>query len=165
MPVTLEEFNAAGEDGLTQTLSKCCDAPTWVGAVLSKRPYPDREALLRTASAAARTLTPAEVDRALAAHPRIGERVSGPSPEAAWSRGEQSSVSRDQQTQVDLADANRAYEERFGRVFLICASGLDAQQILEAARGRLDNDDATEEQVVADELRKIALVRLRKVVA
>jgi len=63
-----------------------------------------------------------------------------------------------------LAEANRAYEQRFGRVFLICASGRSAEAILTAARTRLANDAVTESRVVADELRQIALLRLRKVI-
>ncbi|MDP3893302.1 2-oxo-4-hydroxy-4-carboxy-5-ureidoimidazoline decarboxylase, partial [Nocardioides sp.] len=107
----------------------------------------------------------ADIDRALAAHPRIGERAAGSGTEAAWSRGEQAAVSRDSETDRQLAEGNRAYEERFGRVFLICASGLSAEEILAALRTRLGHDEATEQAVVADELRKIALLRLGKVMA
>jgi 2-oxo-4-hydroxy-4-carboxy-5-ureidoimidazoline decarboxylase len=103
------------------------------------------------------------VDRALAAHPRIGERAAGSGTEAAWSRAEQSAVSRDSETERQLAEGNHAYEERFGRVFLICATGLSAEDVLAALRTRLGHDEVTEQAVVADELRKIALLRLGKV--
>lgn len=105
-----------------------------------------------------RELTDDEVARAVAAHPRIGERASG------WSRGEQAGVARDDRTRVALVEANHRYEQRFDRVFLICATGLTADQILAAAGTRLQNDDATECVVVADELRRIVLLRLRKVI-
>lgn len=163
--MNLAELNAAPADDLRTTLLACCDVPSWAGAVLDGRPYADTAALLATADRAARSFTPAEVDRALAAHPRIGERAQGRDTGAAWSRQEQSGVSRDERTQAELVVANRDYEDRFGRVFLVCATGLSAEEILAAARARLGHDDATEDAVVADELRKIALLRLRKVLA
>lgn len=160
--MTLEQFNTAADAEATALLLACCDVPAWADAVRTGRPYPDLDAALAAADAAARDLTPAEVERALAAHPRIGERAQGAGTEAAWSRQEQSGVARDADTQSQLLEANRAYEERFGRVFLICATGLSAEQILSAARTRLSNDAATEQAVVADELRKIAVLRLGK---
>src|SRR5680860_428851 len=84
--------------------------------------------------------------------------------EATWSRREQSGVRRSDRTAAELVDGNRAYEDRFGRVFLICASGKNAEEILEALRARLHNDPESEAAVVVDELRQIALLRLRNVV-
>ncbi len=146
------------------SLLACCDVPAWADAVLAARPCADLDDLVAAADSAARGFTPAEVDRALAAHPRIGERAQGPSATAGWSRQEQSTVSRDERTQRELLEGNRAYEERFGRVFLICATGLTGDEILASLRERLGHDDATEDAVVADELRKIALLRLRKLI-
>jgi 2-oxo-4-hydroxy-4-carboxy-5-ureidoimidazoline decarboxylase len=139
-------------------LRSCCASPAWVAAVRAERPWPDRAALLAVADAAARALSWDDVLLALAAHPRIGERVAGESREAAWSRQEQSAVSADQA----LEDANRAYEQKFGHVFLIFASGRGQEEILAAARQRLGNDEETERDVVRDELRKIALLRLER---
>jgi 2-oxo-4-hydroxy-4-carboxy-5-ureidoimidazoline decarboxylase len=101
----------------------------------------------------------------LAAHPRIGERAAGAAKEAAWSRQEQSAAasSADALTKAALADANRAYEEKFGQVFLIFASGRTQEEILAAALDRLANDEETERVIVADELRRIALLRLERV--
>ncbi|WP_034239309.1 2-oxo-4-hydroxy-4-carboxy-5-ureidoimidazoline decarboxylase, partial [Saccharomonospora iraqiensis] len=113
---------------------------------------------------AARGLGADEVDRALAAHPRIGERAEGADTESAWSRQEQAGVDAEEATRRALVEANRAYEEKFGRVFLICATGLSSDEILTALRTRLDNDPAREADVVADELRKIAVLRVRKLV-
>jgi 2-oxo-4-hydroxy-4-carboxy-5-ureidoimidazoline decarboxylase len=163
--MTLTELNDAEAGGLREALLACCDVPEWADAVLAGRPYADEDALLATADRAARNLTDAQVEQALAAHPRIGERPSGPGTGSAWSRQEQSGVSRDADTQAALVQANRDYEERFGRVFLVCATGLSSEEVLAAARARLGNDDDTERAVVADELRRIALLRLRKVLA
>jgi 2-oxo-4-hydroxy-4-carboxy-5-ureidoimidazoline decarboxylase len=160
----LDRINEVDGETLTATLLACCDVPAWADALMAERPYADDESLFAVADAAAQWFSLAEVDRALAAHPRIGERAQGASPEAGWSRQEQSSVTRDEQTQQALLAGNRAYEERFGRVFLICATGLTGDQILAALRERLAHDHVTEAAVVADELRKIALLRLRKVI-
>ena len=159
----LDRFNEEPADRLRPALLACCDVPAWADAVGDGRPYDEVSAVLATADAAARRFTPEDVDRALAAHPRIGERAEGADTEAAWSRQEQSGVSRDEVTAAALRDGNRAYEDRFGRVFLICATGLTAEEVLANLTDRLGNDDATEAAVVADELRKIALLRLRKV--
>ncbi|WP_410788728.1 2-oxo-4-hydroxy-4-carboxy-5-ureidoimidazoline decarboxylase [Kribbella sp. C-35] len=159
----LEEFNSAPTDRLRPALAACCDVPRWVDAILAKRPYGDLAALTAVADQSLRELDDNEVDRALQAHPRIGDRPQGASTEAAWSRNEQSGVGDD--ARQELADGNRQYEERFGRVFLICATGLSAAQMLDSLRTRLTHDDATEAIVVHEELRKIALLRLSKVVA
>lgn len=158
----LDHFNAAPKAELRPELLACCDVPAWADALLEARPYADLDALLAAADEAARRFDRADVDRALARHPRIGERASGQGTGSRWSRQEQSGVAAD--AKAALVEGNRSYEDRFGRVFLICATGLSAEQILENLRSRLGNDDATEASVVADELRKIALLRLRKVV-
>jgi len=160
--VSLPEFNAAPADVASAMLTACCDVPSWVDTVREGRPYAEVQSALDVADKSARSFTPDDVDRALGAHPRIGERAAGSGTEAAWSQQEQSGVSRDAQTQDALLEANRAYEERFNRVFLICASGLSGDQVQTALRARLGNDDATETAVVADELRKIALLRLER---
>ena len=159
----LEEFNSAPAAVATSALLACCDAPRWAATVRDGRPYPDRESVLDAADKAARELTDAEVDQALAAHPRIGERADGGERGADFSREEQSGVSADARLRRDLQEGNRAYEERFGRVFLICASGRSGEEVLAALGERLDNDEANEAEVVLEELRKIALLRLRKV--
>jgi 2-oxo-4-hydroxy-4-carboxy-5-ureidoimidazoline decarboxylase len=161
--VDLAEFNTAPATALTDTLLACCEAPPWAAAVRDARPYAHVDGVLAEADRAARRLNPADVERAIAAHPRIGERAEGAGTSAGWSRAEQSGVGRDATLQADLVEGNRAYEKRFGRVFLICASGLSGAQVLSSLRQRLGNDDDTERVVVAGELRKIALLRLRRV--
>ncbi|MEV6279015.1 2-oxo-4-hydroxy-4-carboxy-5-ureidoimidazoline decarboxylase [Nocardia sp. NPDC051832] len=161
---TSAAFNSTASEQLRPVLLACCDVPAWADAVLAGRPYADLDLLLEVADSAARTFTAEDVDRALAAHPRIGERANGSSVDAKWSRGEQSGVSQDLATAAALMAGNQAYEQRFGRVFLICATGLSAEQILAALQARLGNDDDTEAAVVAEELRKIAILRLRKAI-
>lgn len=160
----LQEFNSAPADRLRPMLAACCDVPRWVDGLLTKRPYGDLAALTAVADQSLRELDDAEVDRALRAHPRIGDRAQGASTESAWSRTEQSGVGEDPGVRAALAEGNREYEQRFGRVFLICATGLSAEEMLTSLRRRLTHDDATEVAVVREELRKIALLRLGKVV-
>ncbi|MEV6286146.1 2-oxo-4-hydroxy-4-carboxy-5-ureidoimidazoline decarboxylase [Kribbella sp. NPDC051770] len=160
----LRAFNSGPADRLRPMLAACCDVDRWVERVLAGRPYDDLAALTAVASRTAETFSDAEVDKALAAHPRIGDRANGNGTEAAWSRAEQSGVGDDASVRASLAEGNRAYEQRFGRVFLICATGLSAAEMLASLRERLGNDDATERAVVRDELRKIAVLRLTKVV-
>ena len=161
----LDQFNAAPTADLRPVLLACCDVPRWADAICAGRPYADPAAVVGLADAAARDLTTDEVERALAAHPRIGERAGGAHAEAAWSRQEQSGVATTTDVQQALAEGNRAYEERFGRVFLICATGLGAEEVLANLHERLDHDSETEAAVVADELRKIALLRLERVLS
>lgn len=158
----LDQLNKAPAADLRPDLLACCDVPAWADAILEARPYGDLDALVAVADKAARGFDRADVDRALAQHPRIGERAAGQDTGSKWSRQEQSGVDAD--AKEALLEGNRAYEDRFNRVFLICATGLSAEQILANLRNRLDNDEAEEAAVVADELRKIALLRLRKLV-
>ena len=161
----LPEFNVASYDVVTPALAACCDVPDWVATVRDGRPYADVDDLVDVADKAAREFSPADVDRALAAHPRIGERApqaGQDTREALWSRQEQAAATPDGDTAAALRAGNRAYEERFGRVFLICATGLSADEVLAELHWRLANDEASEAAVVAEELRKIALLRLHK---
>jgi 2-oxo-4-hydroxy-4-carboxy-5-ureidoimidazoline decarboxylase len=143
-------------------LLACCAAPAWAAAMANGRPYPDLAAVLRAADTHLARLDWAEVETALAAHPRIGERVTVPSREAAWSRREQSAAaSADPAVLSALANANVEYERVFDRVFLINATGRSAEEILVALRQRLRNDEDTERAVVRAELRGIVHLRLR----
>lgn len=162
---TLAGFNALPRADAEKDLLACCAAPAWARTVAAGRPYPDNASLRAAADAALRALTWPDVAQALAAHPRIGERAAGGGREAAWSRREQAGVTdADAATRTALAQANREYEERFGHLFLVFASGRSETDLLAAARARLAHDDETERRVVQEELRKIALLRLERLV-
>jgi 2-oxo-4-hydroxy-4-carboxy-5-ureidoimidazoline decarboxylase len=159
----IEAFNALPAAELERDLVACCAAPEWVAAVLAGRPYANREDLGKTADDASRGLGWAQVAVGLGAHPRIGERAQGDSREAGWSRREQSAAAAgDAATRAALVRANYDYEQRFGHVFLIFASGRSQDEILAAAEARIGNDEATERRIVTDELRRIALLRLER---
>jgi 2-oxo-4-hydroxy-4-carboxy-5-ureidoimidazoline decarboxylase len=138
-----------------EVLLGCLSVPRWADDVLAGQPYADRQALLDAADAAARELTDEELDQALSGHPRIGERGG------AQSQREQAGVDPTQgDTAARLKAGNAAYEERFGRVFLIRAAGRTAEGILIELDRRLHNDDETERAETVDNLRQIALLRL-----
>lgn len=160
----LDHLNAAPADELTPTLLACCDVPAWADAVLTGRPYARAEDLYAVADRAARRFSSAEVDRALAAHPRIGQRAQGNGAGAGWSRQEQSGVSQDAAVQQALLEGNRAYEDRFDRVFLVRAAGRDADEILAELTRRLGNDPATERAETTAQLAEITRLRVERMV-
>jgi 2-oxo-4-hydroxy-4-carboxy-5-ureidoimidazoline decarboxylase len=160
----LETLNGAEPEQAERELLACCAARRWADELVVRRPYHDVETMLKVSEAVFAELEWADIEQALAAHPRIGEGVIGESREAGWSRDEQAQARGDLDVQERLGAANEEYERRFGHVFLINASGLSAQEIIDALRARLDNDEATERETVRAELRKIAAVRLRKLV-
>lgn len=162
----LAELNALPAEEAERRLLSCCAASAWARWLAAGRPYADLNALQEAGDAAVRALDPAGVDEALAAHPRIGERAREESTEPGWSRQEQSGVATaDQELQGALREGNLAYEQRFGRVFLIFASGRSGPEMLAALRERLGNDPQTEQRVVAEELRKITRLRLERLVS
>ena len=142
-----------------EQLLSCLSVPRWADDVLAGEPYADRDAAVARADAAARALTDHELDQALSGHPRIGER-GGPGMSAASQREQAGVDPAAGDTAARLAAGNAAYEERFGRVFLIRAAGRDAEAILAELDRRLGNDDTTERAETVDNLRQIALLRL-----
>jgi 2-oxo-4-hydroxy-4-carboxy-5-ureidoimidazoline decarboxylase len=146
-------------------LRPSCASARWIARLVSGRPYGTLPALVAASDAAIGTLDWPDIEQALAAHPRIGDRpgpqTEGGDQETAWSRQEQSGA-RDApaDVQAGLRAGNIAYEERFGHVFLICATGLSAASMLAALQARLGHDPAAEREVVRDELMKIVRLRL-----
>jgi 2-oxo-4-hydroxy-4-carboxy-5-ureidoimidazoline decarboxylase len=162
----LAAFDAETEGEAEAALLSCCASRRWASEVAARRPYHDLDTLVRVSDAALAALAWPDVLEALAAHPRIGERPAGAEREADWSREEQSATATgDDLVAAALAEGNHAYEDRFGHVFLICATGLSAGDVLAALRARLVNEEATERAVVREELRKIVNLRLAKLVA
>ena len=162
----LEEFNALPAADAAATVRPCVDIDSWVEAVVAGRPYDAVADLLAVADVQARTWSPAEVEAALADHPRIGERHQGSGASAAMSGQEQAGVDpHDADVQRRLADGNAAYEERFDRIYLVRAAGRSAEEILALLEERLTNDPETEIAVTSGQLREIALLRLEGLVS
>jgi 2-oxo-4-hydroxy-4-carboxy-5-ureidoimidazoline decarboxylase len=159
----LDRLNVAEPAEAERELLACCASRRWADELLARRPYHDLAGLRRVSHAVLAELGWPDVEQALGAHPRIGERAAGDGREAGWSRGEQAGVAGSSaRTAEDLAAGNVAYEERFGHVFLICATGLTGEQMLAALRERLGNDPDAERDVVRAELAKIVDLRLGK---
>jgi 2-oxo-4-hydroxy-4-carboxy-5-ureidoimidazoline decarboxylase len=135
----------------------------WVTDVSSRSPFDSLEQLLATAHAAATPLAPEEIDEALAHHPRIGERPVGRGASQTFSRAEQaSSDADDAEVNAAIAAGNAQYEAVFGRVFLIRAAGRTRAQILSELRRRIALDPVEELQIVGEQLRDIAMLRLQR---
>jgi 2-oxo-4-hydroxy-4-carboxy-5-ureidoimidazoline decarboxylase len=148
---------------LREGLATCLAVPRWVDEVAAGAPYATLDDLLDAAGVAATPLSAAEVDQALAHHPRIGERPTGDDAASAYSAAEQaSSASDDADLAERLAEGNQAYEEKFGRIFLIRAAGRSRTEILDELQRRLRLEPDAEIKVVAAELREIALRRVAK---
>jgi len=158
----LDEFNAADPSAAASVVGVWAAIPAWVDAVVTGRPYASVDALTSRAAALADEWGVADLDAALAHHPRIGRRPIGTGAEAAASHREQASMT-DAAAGVTAAIAagNAAYEQRFGRVFLIRAAGRAPEQILAELQRRLRNDDEAEAAEALAQLAEIAILRLR----
>ncbi|WP_378734376.1 2-oxo-4-hydroxy-4-carboxy-5-ureidoimidazoline decarboxylase [Nocardia brasiliensis] len=157
----LARFHALPESAATEALLVCCSSPAWARALVAGRPYATVDAVLDAADAVLAELPESEIDRALAGHPRIGER-----PDTAASAREQAGVADAQDAvRSALAEGNRAYEERFGHIYLVCASGRSGSELLAILEARLGNDRETERRVMRTELAKINRLRLRALLA
>jgi len=162
--ISLADWNALSRAEAEQELLVCCAAPAWAATLAEERPFLETGDLLDASDRVLRGLAWADLRPALDAHPRIGERIRRQGTEADWSRREQAGAQgADEATASALVEANEAYEERFGHVFLIFATGKSAGEMLAAARERLRNDEITEQAAVRAELAKITRLRLERV--
>jgi OHCU decarboxylase len=162
---TLSALNAMSPDDAQRTLMACCASRRWADAMAAARPFADFAAVHRAADRIWRELSSADWLEAFAAHPRIGERApaSAGAHASAWSASEQArAASSDATTLAELAQVNRDYEARFGHVFLVCAAGRSAADLLADARNRMHNDAVTELSVAAEEQRQITRLRLAR---
>lgn len=159
----LQTLNTLPADQAEEQLGACCAARAWVDRLAAGRPYADVAELLTASDRAIHELGPDDLAEALAAHPRIGQRVGGSSTEAAWSRREQAGMDdADAEVRAALLEGNLAYEERFDQVFLIRAAGRSPAEMLAQLHWRLGNDPETEQREVAEQLRQITRLRLER---
>ena len=162
---TLEELNAEPVERAAERFRACNAAPRFVAELLAGRPYPNAPERARRAGAVVRALSWDDVLLALAAHPRIGDRVAGSSAEAAASRREQSSMAdADAAVRAALLEGNHAYEQRFDHVFLIRAAGRSPEEMLAELRRRLAHDEETERAEVSEQLAQITELRVAAMV-
>ncbi|HET9895340.1 MAG TPA: 2-oxo-4-hydroxy-4-carboxy-5-ureidoimidazoline decarboxylase [Streptosporangiaceae bacterium] len=156
--LSLDELNVLAPVGIQGALAACCAAPAWVSSMTAGRPYASADSMCARSDAAVTALTEADLRAALEGHPRIGERAG-----RSWSRQEQAGVfAADDELRQALAKGNAEYEERFGHIYLVCATGRSGSELLAFLRERLANEPEAEWRIVATELAKINRIRLRK---
>lgn len=164
--VTLDQLNRLDDAAARATLERCCGARRWVERMCAGRPYRDRAALAAAAERAFEGLERADWLEAFARHPRIGDIASlraKYASTAAWAGEEQrGAAAASDGTLEALADGNRAYERRFGYIFIVCATGKSADEMLALLQARMPNPPEREIGVAAEEQMKITRLRLEK---
>lgn len=157
----ISEYNRLSEAEAVDFAATLVALPSFTSALVSSRPFASKSALRERAAELAAAWGAAEIELALAGHPRIGERAAAADPGAQHSAREQGAVAHaDDDVLARIAEGNRRYETHFDRIFLIRAAGRSPADILAQLEERLSNDGATELAVVASELRDITLLRL-----
>lgn len=165
----LDALNALPAEEAETALLQCCGSKGWAREMVRARPYPNAEILIAKAHDIWWSLPAEDWLEAFRSHPKIGEKkaaapVSDQS--SRWSGQEQAGMGSASQKTVDsLAELNQAYEQKFGFIFIICATGKSSEEMLSALRQRLDNDPASELPIAAAEQSKIAELRLKKLVS
>ncbi|MGV9616698.1 2-oxo-4-hydroxy-4-carboxy-5-ureidoimidazoline decarboxylase [Nocardia xishanensis] len=151
-------FNALSNAAATDALLACCASPALAREVLAGRPYRSADDLYATADAVLAALPEEDIDRAVAGHPRIGGRTDN----VASAREQSGVAAATDAVRSALAEGNRAYEQRFGHRYLVCATGRTGAELLDLLTTRLHNDPATERAVMRTELARINRIRLRR---
>ncbi len=166
MSDVLVRWNRLRTEEAVREILPCCGSTNWAAGMASKRPLPNEAAVIAASDVTWRSLGASDWLEAFQSHPRIGEsRVerAAPAQSSAWSAQEQRKVSTaGDAIKLALAQGNRDYEQKFGRIFIVCATGKSASEILEILRHRLQNDEAAELRQAAEEQRQIMHIRLKK---
>jgi len=164
--LTLDELNRLPDAAARAALERCCGARRWIAWMCEHRPYPDRGALFAEADRAAAALTRSDWLEAFAHHPRIGDREALRTrfaATAAWAGEEQrGAAAATEEVLAALEAGNRAYQQRFGYIFIVRASGKSAAEMLRMLVARLENDPEAEIVIAAGEQRAITRLRIEK---
>ena len=162
-------LNALAPERAREDLLKCCGATRWATALEQRRPYANLEELLTQANEIWWTLEPNDWLEAFRSHPKIGEKKAANTVSAQskqWSAQEQQGVQHAGAETIDkLARLNRDYEQKFGFIFIVCATGKSSDEILSLLEQRLENDAVAELRIAAAEQAKITELRLRKLIS
>lgn len=162
----ITEFNQLDWGEAVAALTSCCAASRWVDAMVKVRPYTDSDAVLANADVVWQTMQTQDYFEAFAAHPKIGDLSSLQEKyqnTKALAAGEQTLVDQaDESVLLALAEANDQYLNQYGFIFIVCASGKTAQQMLDLLLARLNNTRQQELINAAEEQRKIIMIRIQK---
>jgi 2-oxo-4-hydroxy-4-carboxy-5-ureidoimidazoline decarboxylase len=166
MSDVLARWNLLSELEAAEEILPCCGSVVWARELAARRPLSDESQLFAASDEIWNRLGTQDWMEAFSKHPRIGERKAPQSASvrsAVWSTQEQHRVATAEDTVLAaLAQANREYESKFGRVFIVCATGKSGPALLDILQRRLSNDEATELREAAEEQRKITNIRLKK---
>ncbi len=166
---SIQHLNAVPPEQAEAELLTCCGSRKWARQVAAQRPFADTAELLDTADAVWWSLDREDWLEAFRSHPRIGERkaeAGQTAREKQWSEREQAGIAdAADATRQALVEGNRAYEERFGHIYLVCAAGKSGDELLAILTRRLNNDPETEIRVAAEEQRRITHLRLAKLLS
>jgi OHCU decarboxylase len=170
----LDDLNALDAEAAARELLRCCGSSRWARTMAAARPFASVDAMVQAADATWSGVDRSDWLEAFAAHPKIGAGGaggSGGSRGSGWSGADTAGWAAEEQAGVTdaagaarlrLADANRDYEARFGYIFIVCATGKTAGDMLELLERRLRNDPDEEIHIAAEEQRKITRLRLAK---
>lgn len=164
--MTLEQLNDLSASDARKEFLKCCGSTPWAWEMADARQFDNLDTLLSTADELWWSLDEEDWLEAFRAHPKIGEKQAASAQSAqaeSWSAQEQSRVAdASWQTKAELARLNREYEDRFGFIFIVCASGRSLEEMLAILNSRINNDRERELEIAAEEQRKITRLRLEK---
>jgi 2-oxo-4-hydroxy-4-carboxy-5-ureidoimidazoline decarboxylase len=164
--MTLAGFNALPADAAREALLKCCGSSRWADSMVASRPFPSMDAMHTAATAKWKSLGTDDFLEAFSHHPRIGDVASlraKYASTAAWAGEEQKGTAgASEETLAGLARGNKDYEAKFGHIFLVCATGKSADEMLRILESRLGNDPRAEMAIAAAEQAKITKLRLEK---
>ncbi|UUN30109.1 2-oxo-4-hydroxy-4-carboxy-5-ureidoimidazoline decarboxylase [Streptomyces sp. FIT100] len=155
----LARFNALEEHAAAAALHEACASSAWGSKLLAQRPYATAEALFAASDAAMAELTAGDLAEAMAGHPPIGRPKSG---DPTSAREQSGMAGATDALKAEMLELNLAYQERFGHVFLICATGRTGEQMRDAVRERIGNTPEREREIVRTELGKINRIRLSR---
>jgi 2-oxo-4-hydroxy-4-carboxy-5-ureidoimidazoline decarboxylase len=160
----LELWNAATPELAKEQILPCNGSHAWAEQMAAQRPFATPFDLTCTADIVWRALDETAWQQAFDSHPRIGEQHAKAATDKslAWSTAEQAAANPDDAVKIVLVEANRAYEQKFGRIFIVCATGKSAAEMLAILNKRMSNDPATELREAAEQQRQITQIRLRK---
>jgi 2-oxo-4-hydroxy-4-carboxy-5-ureidoimidazoline decarboxylase len=155
---TVAELDAMPESEAAEVLRSCCGSSQWIDAMTARRPFRSRDVLFKAADEEWSRTTEKDWLEAFSHHPRIGDRSTH-----GWAASEQHGAQNAAITvQDELARINREYEEKFGHIYIVCATGKTAEEMLAIAKSRMNNDRENELKIAAEEQRRIMQIRLEK---
>ena len=161
--ITLAAFDDLSRDGAREMLRECCGSLEWASRLEKGRPYRSLEQLLERSDETWWSLRREDWLEAFRGHPRLGDSsVKVDSTSSTWSRAEQAAIVAQTDAQDELRRLNKAYEDRFGFIFILCATGKSANEVRAALERRLKNDPVSELREAAEEQNNITRLRLRK---